>query len=401
LKPLREKTLDILVKVTFSTYLLFMLGFFVIPNAVDQYKFYSVAVFIPALALVPRMASTLGADRLLLAIVAYLLWMLLSSFWSASFDTPDFIKTSRLVAYILVFVLLTGYAARRNPALLERAVAFVSLAAALAAIVSVPLWYTQHPFSNTRIVGIGTLDNPNPSAFVYGFFALLSLHLALARETTSGRSLFIGATLVLSAFVVLTRSNTGILATFSSLAVLLSLGRRGRLVHLGAGILVTGIAGLFLAYSIGLLGSHMDNGLLERIPIWETVVEQIQRAPLIGHGYQKELIPNADGSPALSNYAHSALLASFRDGGLVGVALHVLVLGIALVSALRVFRLSGDPAFLAYLLFGFVCMLADTDQLITRPRELWVIFWWPLAVIIADRVKRRTAPGPSGNHPGE
>jgi len=384
-------------KVTFGTYFAFMLGFFFIPNAVDQYKFYSLAVFIPALALLPRMARRIGSDRLLLAILAYLLWMLLSSFWSEPFVAGDFFKTLRLVAYLVVFVLLTAYAANRNPVLFARGAGALSLAAAVAAIVSVPLWYAHQPFPDSRIIGMGTLDNPNPSSFAYGFFALLSCQLALGHDTVTRRRLFILGTLVLGGFVVLTRSNTGILATVLSIALLLLLHHRGRLLYLATGILVACGAIMFLAYSIGILDSPMDSGLSQRIPIWQTVIGQIEQAPLIGNGYQKHLLIHADGSPELANYAHSALLASFRDGGLIGVGLHLLVLGIALVTAVRHFRQDADPVFLAYLLFGFVCMLADTDQLVTRPRELWIIFWLPLAVMIAWRVSRQRRQAVSGN----
>jgi hypothetical protein len=397
LKISTHATLDILGKVTFAAYFVFMLGFFFIPNAVDQYKLYSVAVFIPALALLPRMARRIGADRLLLAILAYLLWMLLSSFWSETFVAEDFFKTLRLVAYLVVFVLLTAYAANRDPVLFARGTGALSLAAAVAAIISMPLWYADHAFADSRIIGMGTLDNPNPSSFAYGFFALLSCQLALTNDTALGRRLFILATLVLGGFVVLTRSNTGILATILSIALLLLLHHRGRVLLLVSGALVACGAVIFLAYSVGILDSPMDSGLSQRIPIWETVIGQIERAPLIGNGYQKHLLLYADGSADVANYAHCALLASFRDGGLVGVSLHLLVLGIALGTAARCFREAADPAFLAYLLFGFICMLADTDQLVTRPRELWIIFWLPLAVMIAWRVNRQRLQAASGN----
>jgi O-antigen ligase len=211
------------------------------------------------------------------------------------------------------------------------------------------------------------------------------------------RLVFLVSTLLLVGYVVLTQSNTGILATVFSIALLLLLRSNRRRRHLLGGIAITGAAAVFLAYSIGILDHPMDGGLSERIPIWRKVIEQIEQAPLIGHGFQKQLLVYADGSPDVANYAHSGLLASFRDGGLIAVVLHASVLGIALVTAVRRFRQDGDPAFLAYLLFGFICMSADTDQLVTRPRELWVIFWWPLAMIIAYRVGREALPPPSGH----
>ncbi len=387
--------------IVLGTYIVFMLGFFFIPNAVDQYKLYGLAVFLPALALLPRMIKTSGLDRLLLLIVVYLVWMLLSSLWSESFSLEEFLKTLKLVAYIVVFILLTTYIATQKPVISERSIALLVIAATLAALISIPLWYSSHSFPDSRIIGIGTLENPNPSAFVYGFFAVVGCQLALGYNKLWLKLIFTLSALLLTGFVFLTQSNTGILATVSSIALLLLMRHGGRLLHIAGGVFAAFATLLFMSYSLGVLEQPMDAGLSQRIPIWEKVVGQIEQAPLIGHGYQKQVLLDAKGAPDTANYAHSALLASFRDGGLVAVTLHFLILTIAVVSAGRVYCRNKDPVYFAYLLFGFICMLADTDQLITRPRELWIIFWWPLAMIIASRRVQRIIENGSGNKSAE
>ena len=275
--------------------------------------------------------------------------------------------------------------------------ALLRMAATLAALISIPLWYSSHSFPDSRIIGIGTLENPNPSAFVYGFFAVISCQLALGYDTLWLKLIFTLSALLLTAFVFLTQSNTGILATTSSIALLLLLHHGGRLLHLAGGAIAAFAALLFLFYSLGILEKPMDGGFSQRIPIWEKVIDQIEQAPLIGHGHQKQVLLDAKGTPDTANYAHSALLASFRDGGLVAIVLHLLILATALASAAGIYRQNKDPVYFAYLLFGFICMLADTDQLITRPRELWIIFWWPLAMIIAARIVQRNIENGSGD----
>jgi O-antigen ligase len=378
-----------------------MLGFFFIPNAVDQYKFFSLAVFIPALPLLPRIIKTIGYDRLLLLIIAYLSWMLLSSLWSEHFSLEIFLKTLRLAAYIIVFILISAYAYIYKSEISERMILLLGIAAALAAIISVPLWYSNQPFPASRMVGMGTLDNPNPSSFVYGFFAVICCHLALSNNRLLLRLVLAVSTLILTIFVYLTQSNTGILATVLSLALLLLLLQGGRLLYLAGGVSVAIGALLFLLASLGILEQPMDPGFGQRITVWKKVIGQIEQAPLIGHGYQKEVLLNAQGAPDLANYAHSAILASFRDGGLVGATLYLLILLTALLTAVSTYKRNKNSAYLAYLLFGFICMLADTDQLITRPRELWIIFWWPLAMIIACRTIQQAAEEDSGNKPVE
>ncbi len=381
----------------FGTYIIFMLGFFFIPNAVDQYKFFSVAVFLPALPLLPCIIKATGYDRLLLLLIVYLTWMLLTSFWSVTFSVEELFKTLRLALYIVTFVLLATYLAMRKPAVSEAYLTVLVIAATVAAVVSVPLWYSDHAFPGSRIIGIGTLDNPNPSAFVYGFFSVIGCHLALAHHNLWLKLVFSLCTVLLAVFVFLTQSNTGILATISSISLLLLLRHGGRSLQLAGGVLVALGTLLFLSYSLGILEKPMDSGFAQRIFIWETVIEQIEQAPLIGHGYQKQLLLDVKGLPDAANYTHNALLASFRDGGLIAVTIHFLVLATALLSASAVYKRTNDPAYLAYLLFGLICMSADTDQLITRPRELWIIFWWPLAMIIADRILQRAGNNSSGD----
>jgi hypothetical protein len=69
--------------------------------------------------------------------------------------------------------------------------------------------------------------------------------------------------------------------------------------------------------------------------------------------------------------------------------LHLLILLTTVVAAYRIARAENEPIYISLLAFGFVCMSADTDQLITRPRELWVIYWLPLAMILA-KTRRKT-----------
>ncbi len=391
----------ILTQFVTGTYVIFMLGFLFIPNAVDQYKFFSVAVFIPTLLLLPVMVRALGFNRLFLFIVAYLVWMLISSFWSESFSLEEFFKTLRLAAYIAIFILLAAYLAIRTPETSEIIITLLGIAATLAAVISVPSWYSDHPFPNSRIIGIGSLNNPNASAFVYGFFAIICCHLALSCDKLWLKLSFSISTILLGTLVLLTQSNTGILATISSIAFLFLMRHGSKLLHLTGGIIATLAAIVFLSYSLGILKQPMDSGFKQRIAIWKQVTDQIRLAPLIGHGYQKKVLVDAQGITSPADFSHNAILASLRDGGLIAAIFHLLILLTALLTAGRIYAQNKDPIYFAYLLFGFICMLADTDQLITRPRELWIIFWWPLAMIIASSVSQQTANRISGNKPSE
>jgi O-antigen ligase len=154
------------------------------------------------------------------------------------------------------------------------------------------------------------------------------------------------------------------------------------------GILTLMYAVLFLLSSMGMLSKPMDSGLSTRIPIWEAVIVRIHDAPIIGNGYQKPERTNPNNNLEPPYYTHNTLLGTLRDGGLIGGILYVFILSYAAFFGIQGYRKTGDTFYLACLIFGVICMLADTDEVITRPRELWIIFWLPLAILIARSIKQ-------------
>jgi len=365
-------------------YGIFMAGFFFIPNAVDQYKFFSVAVFVPLLFLAGDLLATVKRNSLWLLTGAYLTWMLATSFWSAEFSLLEFFKTFRLVLYILAFILITVYLKTVKPDTFRKILLAACFSAGVAALISIPLWYTQHTFPDSRLVGIGTLENTNTSSYLYGFHALLSLSLARNGKTPVLRLLLHVNSVILLCFVFLTQSNTGILATTGAMALLLLAGRRFNSTAVKLlGTLVLAYALLFLLSSVGILNKPIDSGLSLRIPIWQAVFTRIQDAPIIGNGYQKPTRVNPNDNLEPPYYAHNTLLGTLRDGGLIGGLFYVSILLYAGYIGIQAYKETGDSFYLACLLFGVICMLADTDEVITRPRELWIIFWFPLAILIA------------------
>ncbi|HHJ15595.1 MAG TPA: O-antigen ligase family protein [Gammaproteobacteria bacterium] len=371
------------------TYTLFLTGFYYIPNAVDQYKFYSIAVFLPGLFILKPALRELKGNILWYAILAYLCYMLLTSLWSIDFSAKQLFRDARLGVYIMMFILLTVFIARLNRKLLDTIIRLTCIVAGIAATISIFLWYSNHPFPSSRLIGIGTIGNPNPSAFIYGFFAVFACYYAFRAQDIRTRLAFALICMVLLAFVALTRSNTGILATATAIPLLLIAHTHHHRLLLVGGTL-TGIgAVVYLLGSLGALSGPTDSGFTERLIIWEKVLDQGKAAPAFGNGYQKEILMTSSGGFDKANYAHNTFLASLRDGGITGLLLHLFIMAIAIRIAVQFARKNRDPIYLILLVFGFICMSADTDQLITRPRELWVIFWLPLALLAGLEVEGR------------
>ena len=64
-------------------------------------------------------------------------------------------------------------------------------------------------------------------------------------------------------------------------------------------------------------------------------------------------------------------------------ALSWLTLGLGMLALLIHLQLRESRL---YLWYGLTCLLVDTDQAITRPRENWLLLWLPLGCLIAYEV---------------
>ncbi len=391
------EALDRKDRLLFLAYAFLLLGFFYIPNTVDLYKYYSIVVLPLALWTMPRIYPATGAEPLLWMIVAYLVYMLATPAWGEDFSIAPYLNYARLAVYVVTFVMTTAYLNKSFPSLFEALMRLVALAAAVAALISIGLWVRDAgsipgvaPYTE-RILGIGVLEHPNTCAFVYGFFGLVNLHLFLKMKGTRARWLHGLAALVLLAFVVLTQSRGGLLATTAGITALFVINhtRQTFLVLFG---LAESVA-ITLLYQPDFLGAS-SRGTSSRLLIWETVWENIRHAPWFGHGYLTEesvYVPVQDITHA---FAHDVFLGTLRDGGLVGLALLLMFVGLALWRSLSHGRRTGNFLYFSLLVFGLVCMTFDLDRLLTRPRELWIIFWLPLALTMGLRARTRGTTGP-------
>lgn len=378
-----------LANVVFVTYTLFLAGYFLVPNAVDHYKFYIAAVFLPGLFLLPAALRLARGSAIWLSLLAYLAYMLLSSLWSDNFSVTILWRDIRYTAYILSFILLTLYffgCNRQLPDAILRTVALVAIVAATVSVATFPDLSALPSWTENRLIGWGTMDNPNPSAFVYGFFGVVAVDYARRHRTEGLAWVFAIGVAVIIAFILLTQSNTSLLALAAACALLFLTDHRGTgpaRPALFTGLVLAAAAAVYLAWALGLMNKAIDLGFVNRLPIWRHVLDLWQSAPMLGHGYQLTILMGTNGGPSELNYAHSLFLSTLRDGGLVGLALLLLLYFFALRAALRMALTQRRALYLCLFVFGLVCVLVDTDRIVTRPRELWVILWLPLACLAA------------------
>jgi O-antigen ligase len=380
---------------TLLAYLVFVAGYFLTSNAVDHYKFLVGFLFIPGLLLLQRRFAALSHDGVLRLAAAYLLYLLTSALWAATPDYALLANHSMLAGLILFFVAITAFLSATEPKWFDIIIVCTVTIAAANALLSIVLWDDWQRFAVSRLVGLGTLREPNSAGAVYGFYALLAVAWGSRTESRSIRAILFAASMVLLGFLLLTQARAAAIACVLALTLLAALNRK----HRPLAQLLVFLAAIVAALSVAAVsGNHSRLSSLTwdiRLELWADVIQHIANAPLFGNGYLAGLEVYSETTKLSHTNVHNSYLAALRDGGVVGFALLAALLGAAVHRAVQAGRASGDYALLALLCFGLIYMLTSTDALITRPRELWVILWFPLGLLAGQRLaagRQNSAP---------
>ena len=83
-------------------------------------------------------------------------------------------------------------------------------------------------------------------------------------------------------------------------------------------------------------------------------------------------------------HAHSAIIGTLYYGGLVGLALLLLLIALSLTTGRRNARIDGEWDPLILLIFGLFCLTPDGHHLVSEPHlSSWLLFWLPIGLIAA------------------
>ncbi len=122
-----------------------------------------------------------------------------------------------------------------------------------------------------------------------------------------------------------------------------------------------------------------------RFGIWQHAFEVAKQKMIFGWGFNKELeFINGYGQPVTTT--HSLYLATFLKGGVVGL---LLLLSMILFAGRQCLRhlAANHKAEIAVIVFALMFYVTQGMFVISNPREYWVLFWLPLAIIFSTPVK--------------
>ena len=364
-------------------YAVFIAGYFLLPMASGHRKLFYILV-IPAVLLLWRELLAFYRDNLLAKLLlVYIAYMMSTLFWTGNFDSAEAIFALGYSFALTTFCLVSGFLwvtqAQRMDSLAHRSIWL----AAGAAVVSIIAWYLNNPFPESRLITLGVMHHENKSACAYGVFFMFSIYYLFTERGRENRLVYGGLAAILLSLVVLTQSRTALAGVGVGLLVLI-------------GFRALALLAIALPVSFALVAANptlwMDRvqNFSFRPGIWEKLITDMPGYWVFGQGYLVN--PRVDAYGQTFDHAHNSYLATLRDGGLIGLTLLLALLAVSGLWALRLFRERGERIYLALLLYGMTCIFMDFDRLLVHPKELWLYFWLPVALIMAV-YPRRDDPG--------
>jgi len=359
----------------------FLSCYFFLADYSSPYRYFARLLFVLGLFVIYPGIKGSWKHPVFLALAAYMGWLLLSGFWSTPLDWFLLGQKVTIALYLIAYIAITYYLVAQRGDLFERMLQVCTLVAAASALYGIVHFYSANPFPGTRLEGTGSLTNSNEFAAVYGVYAILAANFALRCEDIACKTLFVLAVAIVICFAWFGQSRTvlfGLLVTLWVLT-LTTLKEKKALVLMLPVFLITALALVFQDTTEG----AWQRGLGLRPQIWAALWQQALATPLAGHGLISPVAVEVDGK--LYQNAHSAYLQVFWQGGIIGLGLFLGLLVTALRHAWRLGTERGDYVILSLFVFAAIAFTTDMDTLIARPREQWLLFWLPLALLVSQQ----------------
>ena len=233
--------------------------------------------------------------------------------------------------------------------------------------------------------GFADLDHPIIAGLYYGVFSIVALWFYLEGKLTAYKILFFTFAMAGLLFYVLLTFSRGAWFSVGAAGLFLLLITNTRrswiLVILGSVSLLV----IFFTFYTQLVNEH-DIGVNGRDLIWNYYFSVLDNFWLWGAGAGTEFyfkFPN--GFEVI--HAHSLYLQLWYEYGILGISLFVALLLSLLWKGWQCREQPIARLGLALLVFAMVAMISDVYAVFHRPSPYWVIFWFPVGILLGVQRK--------------
>jgi len=351
--------------------------------------------------------SRLRSRRLFQSVCLFLAWALLSTFWSDIQGADDAWRASKIAVFVTLSLLIVVAYFHKYP---NGWVLFINIYVLSALVTGVALFITTFDlFWMTyvqgipeegerlwRLDGFGRARNSNLAGVLYSlavFAALLApAHKVFAHFDRLSVRVILASFLFFILFLTLSRGALLAFIITGGLFLFLQACRVPKYRKVAFFMPVVGCVAVALvaAFAPSVVTYIIERGATGRLEIWRQAIAHIQNAPVIGHGigtrFEYDFL--FYGVPTQVNHTHNIYLGTLVHMGLFGLLLLLPVWFFALLKAFKYGCERDDFMPLISIVYGGVFGLFDYAGLYASLGTEWMIFWFPIMVVLAYDLRR-------------
>jgi len=315
-------------------------------------------------------------------IAVLLLWFSASTFWSTPYELRDAASIWIRAVLVFGFVVAVGECQLRGEMQqwMSKALTIFGTLMMAAALIN---FFLTDP-ADGRLNGLGQLDTHIIAALVFGVVMLFGLKLALDEQSVAWRFVAGVCIMLAIACIALSDSRTAWVAVSLGVATYLVANRLDDVRQLILGLIVlTLVAAVALAVLMANDSTQaliLPRGDSFRFSIWSHFLEQIARAPLLGQGINtNDVVEIGD---MVFDHPHNLYLAILFQGGVLGLAIYLIMLSSACRYLARCFQLGDAKLALSILVLAGSAFLLDGHELVDKVGEAWFLVWLPIGIAV-------------------
>jgi O-antigen ligase len=370
------------------SFLVFLCGFFFMPQIKWQNNVFYTLVLIPYLIMFRRKSlSILSKSKIFLLVVLFEGYSTATLLWGEGGACSDYIHSIVKSLSVLVFYALTielSVVDKRFRGKVFFVLCWVSLVGAISA-----LYLTHYSFvyPPARLMNIGAFRNPIQASSVYGMILIIIYYHFLSKGCRWHNVIYIPLFIALMATLLLIQSRGPLLALIIAFFVGSLVARDFKMLIL----LVCIAAVVWILVSSGeqfLFNLIITRGTSYRLEIFQCVFTMIKEKILFGHGMLMEFRCNMSDGTLISR-THNIFLAAWLYGGIVGLSLLIAFIIKSVWISMHYSFVKNNCIYISWLIFSLICMSTGNHNVISNPHPIYLFFWMPLGLISAFEITRR------------